>query len=212
MRAIGYRRVSTSEQVGSGAGLEAQSQAITLEAERRGWELARIYEDAGISAKNMSGRPGLQAALSGLDAGAADLLIAAKVDRLSRSVSDFSRLLERYPKQIHVLDLGVDLASPYGEMMAHVVAAMAQLERRLIGERTKSALAVKRSQGVRLGRPVGTREMSDQAVERILQLYRSGYCPTDIARKLNAEGVSTPRGGRWHPPGVSRVLSWSEAA
>ena len=81
-------------------------------------------------------------------------------------------------------------------MMASVLATFAQFERRLIGQRTKDALAVKRAQGVRLGRP---REMSPETVERIHELHRSGLTPTAIARELNRQGVPTARGGRWHP-------------
>jgi len=107
------------------------------------------------------------------------------------------------------LDLGVDTSTPSGEMMASVLATFAQFERRLIGQRTKDALAVKRSQGVVLG---GPREVPAAVIDRVQELRSSGLSVAAIARRLNAEGVDTPRGGRWHSPGVKRVLSWSEAA
>jgi DNA invertase Pin-like site-specific DNA recombinase len=91
-------------------------------------------------------------------------------------------------------------------MMANVLASFAQFERRLIGQRTKDALAVKRAQGVVLGRP---REIGTETVERIEELSRSGLTVAAIARRLNEEGVPTPRNGRWHSPGVRRVLAWS---
>ena len=104
------------------------------------------------------------------------------------------------------LDLGVDTSTPAGEMMASVLATFAQFERRLIGQRTKDALAIKRAQGVQLGRP---RTMSEETVERIRELKRLGMSASDIAHELNAEGVPTATGrGRWHPPGVARALSW----
>jgi DNA invertase Pin-like site-specific DNA recombinase len=107
------------------------------------------------------------------------------------------------------LDLGVDTSTPSGEMMASVLATSAQFERRLIGQRTKDALAVKRAQGINLGRP---RKMSEQTVERIRELRRSGMSVSDIAHELKAEGVPTATGrGRWHPPGVTRALSWVRA-
>ena len=55
---VGYIRVSTAEQADSGAGLEAQRAAIEAEAQRRGWTLLRMFEDAGASGKSMNGRPG----------------------------------------------------------------------------------------------------------------------------------------------------------
>ncbi len=103
------------------------------------------------------------------------------------------------------LDLGIDPSTPAGEMTATVVAAMAQMERRLIGQRTKDALAVKRAEGVQLGRP---REIGEETIERIQELYEAGLSVAAIARKLNEECVPTPRGGRWHSPGVKRALSW----
>jgi DNA invertase Pin-like site-specific DNA recombinase len=92
-------------------------------------------------------------------------------------------------------------------MMASVLATFAQFERRLIGQRTKDALAVKRAQGITLGRP---REIPASVVDRVRALHRDGESLAGIARRLNQEGIPMPRNGRWHPPGVSRVLSWSE--
>jgi DNA invertase Pin-like site-specific DNA recombinase len=120
-----------------------------------------------------------------------------------------SRLLERYPKRLYLLDLGIDLASPYGEMVATVVRAMAQLERRLVGERTRAALAIKRSEDVILGRP---REVDVKIVEKIETLYRCGELLAGIARTLNADGLRSPRGSRWYPSGVQRVIRYAEAA
>src|SRR4051794_28677833 len=92
-RAIGYCRVSTGEQVNSGAGLDAQRAVLTQEAARRGWELQLVVEE-GLSAKDLN-RPALRKALLRLDAGEADVLMVSKLDRLSRSVKDFGGLLER---------------------------------------------------------------------------------------------------------------------
>src|SRR5262245_36311820 len=104
------------------------------------------------------------------------------------------------------LDLGVDTSAPSGEMMASVLATFAQFERRLIGQRTKDALAVTRAQGVQLGRP---RTMEVETVERIHELRRLGMSVSDIAHELNAERIPTPTGrGRWRSPGVKRALSW----
>jgi DNA invertase Pin-like site-specific DNA recombinase len=205
---VGYVRVSTSEQADSGAGLEAQRAAISGAAQRRGWQLVHVFEDAGASGKSMNGRPGLTGALDVVERGDADALAVAKLDRLSRSLLDFAALMERARKRgwnLIALDLGVDTSTPSGEMMASVLATFAQFERRLIGQRTKDALAVKRAQGVRLGRP---REIPEATVARISDLYRAGLSVAAIARRLNEDGVSTPRGGRWHSPGVKRALGW----
>jgi DNA invertase Pin-like site-specific DNA recombinase len=92
MRVLGYVRVSTEEQGDSGAGLEAQRRAIVAECKRRGWQLVEVIEDAGFSAKDLK-RPGIQAALHALEETDANALVAAKLDRLSRSMLDFTALM-----------------------------------------------------------------------------------------------------------------------
>ena len=125
-------------------------------------------------------------------------------------MGDFSRLLERYPKRLHVLDLGIDLASPYGEMVATVVSAMARLEARLVSERTSAALAARRAAGVELGRP---RLVPAETISRIHRLRSAGLTLSAIAETLNAEQCPTPTGkGRWFPAGVRRIAAWDQAA
>jgi DNA invertase Pin-like site-specific DNA recombinase len=146
-------RVSTEEQAVSGLGLEAQERAIRAECERRGLLLVALHTDAEISAKTLD-RPALVVALADLDAGQGDTLMVAKLDRLTRSVHDATGLLLRAEAgrwYLVALDAPVDTTTPQGAAMAQVFAVFAELERRLIAERTKAALAVKRSQGVRLG-------------------------------------------------------------
>jgi DNA invertase Pin-like site-specific DNA recombinase len=89
-------------------------------------------------------------------AGEAAGIVTAKLDRLSRSVIDFAKLLAEARKRgfkIVALDLGLDLSTPQGELVANVIASVAQWERRIIGQRTAEGLAAKKAQGVKLGRP-----------------------------------------------------------
>jgi DNA invertase Pin-like site-specific DNA recombinase len=206
MQVLGYVRVSTSEQADSGAGLEVQRQAIVAECARRGWQLLEIVEDAGYSAKSLK-RPGVQSALAQLKGGEAEALVTAKLDRLSRSMADFAGLMADSQKQgwaVVCLDLGVDTSTPAGEAMANVLATFAQFERRLIGQRTKDAMAVKRSEGVRVGRP---RETPAALVERVRQEREDGATLQAIADRLNADAVPTVRGGeRWWTSAVSALL------
>lgn len=206
MRVLGYVRVSTEEQSSSGAGLEAQRRAITAECKRRGWQLIEVVEDAGFSAKDLK-RPGIQAALQVLQAGDAKALVAAKLDRLSRSMIDFTALMATAQKQgwaLVALDCAVDTTTPAGEAMANVLATFAQFERRLISQRTREALAVKRAQGVRLGRPPS---LAPATVRRIRGARRRGLSFAAIAERLNADGVPTAQGGqRWYPATVRAIL------
>jgi DNA invertase Pin-like site-specific DNA recombinase len=212
VKVVGYVRVSTSEQADSGLGLEAQRAAITDEAERRGWQLLAIHEEAGASAKTTARRPALARVLDAVEKGEADALVVAKLDRLSRSMADFTRLMERSWKKgwaLVALDLGVDTTTPAGEMIANSVANFSQFERRLIGQRTKDALAVKKAQGVPLGRP---RTMPDKIVRKIERLRAKGMSIRGIAERLNAERVPTAHGGaRWHASTVQKVLTAQRA-
>lgn len=204
VRIVGYVRVSTADQGENGVGLEAQRQIIEAEVMRRGWSLVAVYEDVA-SGKSTNGRHGLQDALEAIERGEADGLLVAKLDRLSRSLADFASLMERSRRRGWVLvavDLGVDTSTPSGELLSTVVASVAQYERRLIGQRTREALAVKRAQGVRLGRPP---VVTDATVQRIRRLRRSGRSFSAIASALNAQGVPSPLGGQWHRASARRV-------
>jgi DNA invertase Pin-like site-specific DNA recombinase len=206
MQVVGYVRVSTEEQRMSGAGLAAQRATIEAECRRRGWHLVEIIEDAGYSAKDLK-RPGVQAALEALRGGGADALVVAKLDRLSRSMLDFTAIMAKATKQswaLVALDCAVDTTTPAGEAMAHVLATFAQFERRLIGQRTREALAAKRAAGVRLGRPVS---LAPAVRRRIEADRKAGKTLAAIAAALNADGVATAQGGaQWWPATVRAVL------
>jgi DNA invertase Pin-like site-specific DNA recombinase len=206
MRVLGYVRVSTDEQSVNGAGLAAQTEAIQRECETRGWELLELVQDAGYSAKTLK-RPGIAAALEQLAAGEADALVVAKLDRLSRSMLDFTAVMATAHKQgwaLVALDCAVDTTTPAGEAMANVLATFAQFERRLIGQRTKEALAAKRAAGVRLGRPLA---IPAEVRARIARERRDGVTLAAIAEGLNVDGIPTGQGGRqWWPSSVRAAL------
>jgi DNA invertase Pin-like site-specific DNA recombinase len=206
MRVLAYVRVSTEEQSDSRAGLEAQRAAIEAECARRGWVIVEVIEDAGYSAKDLK-RPGVRAALDELARKGAAGLVVAKLDRLSRSMLDFTAVMAKAQKQgwaLVALDCAVDTTTPAGEAMAHVLATFAQFERRLIGQRTREALAVKKKQGVRLGRPTS---ISPQLARRIRSMRSRGLTLQEISDRLNRDGVPTPRGGAvWRPTSLRAVL------
>ncbi len=211
MRAIAYTRVSTEEQAASGLGLESQTSQVTAEIQRRGWTVAAVLVDDGYSAKDLE-RPAIAKALQLLTTGKADALVVAKLDRLSRSLLDFAGLMERSRTEgwsLVALDLGVDTSTPAGEMMASVMASFAQYERRLIGQRTRDALAALKARGVRLGRPVA---VPDTIRTRIGNQRSEGQTLAAITEGLNAEKVPTSQGGaKWYPSTVAAVLRSLEA-
>lgn len=204
---LAYVRVSTDEQADSGAGLAAQRTAIEAATLLRGWRLLDTYEDAGISgATAPDERPALAAALQRLADREAQGLIVAKVDRLSRSMRDFTEIMETARRQrwtLTVLDLALDTNTPMGEFVAHIIAAVAQLERRMISQRTKDALAEKRRQGVHTGR----RSTLPEAVrQRIVVEREAGATYQTIVDGLNADQIPTGQGApRWHVNVVRQV-------
>lgn len=210
--AVAYLRVSTEEQVDSGAGLDAQRAAIEAEAARRGWTITEWHVDAGVSGKSLTGRPALLDALDAVRGCRAAALVVAKLDRLSRSLLDFAGLMadaQRERWNLVALDLGIDLSTPAGEFMANVMASAAQWERRIIGQRTKDALAARKAAGVRLGRPTG---LPTEVMARILAARAEGQSFQKIADALNADAVPTSRGGAtWYPSSVHAVVVSQDA-
>lgn len=204
---VAYRRVSTDEQAHSGAGLDAQDATIAAEVQRRGWTLLETFTDAGISGKSMVNRPALSEALATLESGQAGTLVVAKLDRLSRSLLDFAALMERAQQRgwnLVALDLGIDLSTPAGEFLASVMASAAQWERRIIGQRTKDALAARRASGVRLGRPS---RVPVHVLERVASARVAGHSIRRIAADLTAEGIPTVSGrGTWSHSSVQGIL------
>ncbi len=175
----------------------------------RGWDLVEVFEDAGASGKALTGRPALTDALEAVRGGVAGALVVAKLDRLSRSLLDFAGPMEDARTgrwTLVAIDLGVDTTTPSGEMIANVMATFAQFERRLIGQRTSDALAVRKRQGVRLGRPL---LVDDVVIKRIRKGQKAKKSLRAIAEELNADAVPTVHGGkRWYASTVrSAVLS-----
>lgn len=204
MRAIGYCRVSTEEQGDSRAGLDAQEKVIRAEIAHRDWELVDILFDVA-SGKSLRRRDQLAEVLRTLREGEAEALVVAKLDRLSRSVLDFAGIMETAKVEgwsLVVLDLAVDTTTTNGELIANIMIALAQWERRLIGDRTRSALDVVRARGTRLGRPPGV----DAETRRLIRVLReTGKSYQGIADALTTEGIPTAQGGQWRASTIRKL-------
>ena len=143
-----------------------------------------------------------------IEGGQAGTLVVAKLDRLTRSLPHFADTMEQARRKgwsLVALDLGIDLSTPAGEFLASVMASAAQWERRIIGQRTKDAMAEKRRDGVWCSRP---RSVLDPAtVERILAERAAGRSFPMIASCLTDDSVPTARGGAsWYPSTVRDVV------
>lgn len=194
-KAILYVRVSTQDQADSGAGMGAQRAALEAEIARRGFVDFEWITDEACSGKDMA-RDGLQRALTELADGRADALVAAKVDRLSRSVTDYSSLIDRSRAEgwaLITLDIGIDTGTAMGSAMATIAAVFGQLERDAVKTRTRDALADKRRQGVHTGRPART----DPGIRARIEAMRQDHATyRAIADALNADHVPVTRTGK----------------
>lgn len=214
---VTYLRVSTDGQGRSGLGLEAQREALARFAAAEGLDLASefVEVETGKGADALERRPLLRQALD--EARRLKCAIAvAKLDRLSRDVHFISGLMaQRVP--FVVAELGPDV-DPF---VLHLYAALAEKERAMISRRTKDALRAAKARGVVLGNPrLSEAREAARASQRaakarheanvrpiIDEIKRSGAVTLRaIADALNARGVQTTRGGRWHAGSVARVL------
>jgi DNA invertase Pin-like site-specific DNA recombinase len=142
-----------------------------------------------------------------LERGQASALVVAKLDRLPRSMLDFSKLMAKATQEPWVLvalDVALDTSTPSGEATANMLATFSQFERRLISQRTKEALAVKKASGVRLGRPP---TMPQSVVHRIQRRRARGDSLCKIADDVKEAGVLTAQdGAKWYAAAVRHVL------
>jgi len=227
MKAIGYTRCSTNEQADSGLGLEAQAERIKAYCTMRGSELLELITDAGVSGgKPLASRDGGQRLLTAIRERKADGVVMLKLDRMFRNAGDCLTTVERWEKSgvaLHVVDLGgnaIDTTSAAGRFMLVVLAGAAEMERNLTRERTRSAMAVKRGNGQRIGTiPYGydlaadgatlVPNESEQAVITEIRAWRAaGWTLERIADELTARAVpaKTGKSERWTHQAVARIV------
>jgi DNA invertase Pin-like site-specific DNA recombinase len=205
-----------------GVSLDAQQAKAKAYAELYDLDVVETIIDAGVSAKTLA-RPGLERALGLLKTGKADALLVVKLDRLTRSVADLGRLVERYfaPGKAALLSVGeqIDTRSAGGRLVLNVLGAVSQWEREAVGERTSAALQHKAAQGEYIGgdAPYGFRVADDgqhlephppeQAlVKEARRLHKSGLSLRAVARELGARGFRTRTGRAFAPVQVQRMV------
>jgi DNA invertase Pin-like site-specific DNA recombinase len=137
----------------------------------------------------------------------------AKLDRLARNVRVALEIDEDYASRhgwgIVFGDVDIDTSTAVGKMQVPMFASVARFERDRISERTREALAIKRAQGVRLGRPP---TLPPEIVARIVAERDAGSSLRTIAHGLTRDGIPTAQGGRaWHASTIRKVLASQQA-
>jgi len=192
---IAYYRVSTKKQQASGLGLEAQKDAVYRYAQQNGLEVVGVYQETE-SGKNHENRPELRLALEQCELTGAKLVIA-KLDRLSRNVAFLANLME---SRVQFVACDNPQAN---ELTIHILAAVAQEERRAISQRTKAALAAAKARGVQLGNPRlekarAAREIgSETKAANIVRQQKAHNRAVKIMHaitKINSKGVKSLQG------------------
>jgi DNA invertase Pin-like site-specific DNA recombinase len=208
-RAALYVRVSTTNRAARNQAVfeqnpEVQEAPLRAMAEQRGWPVVRVYSDRMSGASES--RPGLTALMQDARRGAFDVVVVLRFDRFARSVKQLVLALEEF----RTLSIGfvsqqeaLDTSTPMGEAMFAIIAAMAQLERRVIQERVIAGIEHARSRGTKSGAAIGRpRAVFDRA--RVIDLRAAGRSWRQIATMLS---TSTRTVRRVYEQGVAKPSS-----
>lgn len=225
LRLVAYIRVSTHTQVADGYGLDAQRAELTAWAKRHDHRIVQWCSDEAVSGSTDAlDREGLSCAIEAIENDTADGLIVARLDRLARALTVQEAVLAHVWKRdgrVFAADHGEvlpdDPDDPMRTAMRQMMGVFAQLDRALTVKKLRDGRAAKAALGGYAGGAPGFGTVAvdghlvpdsteTAAVERMMEMREAGASYAAIADALNADGVPTKRGGRWHPSTVQRVL------
>ncbi|MCK5019838.1 MAG: recombinase family protein, partial [Candidatus Peribacteraceae bacterium] len=222
-KVIGYVRVSTEEQKKKGLSIDHQKEKIKLYAALNDLKLVDTIVDAGVSAKNLNGRPGIKRIIQLARKKEIDGVVVYKLDRLFRSSKDAHNTCHMFKKQgvaFHSVTEQIDTESPLGQFFFSIMSACAELERNLVSQRTSDVLKSRREAGkVYNHAPYGFNKDGEdlklnkeemKVVQRIYNLHLSGESYAAIAIILNDEKIPTKKDKEWHRSTVSNVINNEE--
>lgn len=185
-RAAFYLRVSTD-----GQSVENQRRELQAVAERAGWQIVEVYEDAGISgAKGRDQRPGFDKLLKDAARRRFDVIGVWSVDRLGRSLRDLIGFLDEVHEvgvDLYLHQQGIDTTTAAGKLLFQLLGVFAEFERAMIRERVHAGLSRARAQGKRLGRPT----IDADTAAAIVAALRAGGAGLHKIAKAHGVGVST---------------------
>lgn len=221
MRVAIYIRVSTLDQAKEGYSLAAQSKTLETWALEHGYEVVCVYEDAGISGKDIEHRPAMVQMLSDADSGQFELILVWALSRLTRSVADLYKTWERIAR--HNVDIRsytepFDTSTVIGRAMMGILGVFAQMERELTAERVKAAMAERASQGKRtcnevmgydLDGPDSLRinEVEAETIRYIFDRYLEYHSLSAVAELCELRGYRGKRGKPIRADGIRKALS-----
>ena len=214
-----YIRVSTEDQAREGFSLGEQKEKLLQLCKFKEYEVYKVYEDAGISAKDMEHRPAFQEMLEDMKNGKINYIVAYKLDRVTRSVRDLEELiskLEKYHTYLVCDRDDVNTSTANGRFFIRMLTVLSQLEIEIVSERTKFGMkgAIK-SGHLPSGIPFGYKkdgnkktvidETTKDIVIRIFNMYLEGKSYGQIAKILNDEKVLAPR--NWRDITIQKIIN-----
>ena len=185
-----------------------------------GWVcLPQHYDDGGFSGGNMN-RPALQQLREDIEAGKVDMIIVYKLDRLTRSLMDFSDLQEFFDAHnvsFVSVTQEINTSTSAGRMMLNILMTFAQYEREIIGERIRDKVAASKKRGIFMGgnipfgydlrdRRLYINAEQAKTVKWIFRRFQETGSPRQIAAELNAKGIVDRRGRIWNAPHIARMI------
>jgi site-specific DNA recombinase len=218
---VGYVRVSTSGQAQDGFSLEMQEAKIRAYCQFNDLELSEVIVDAGISGKNMTGRPGAQKLISLIESRKIGAVVVYKLDRLGRSTTDLlelATLIQKKNVTLHSISERLDSSTALGRFFFTLTGALAEMERGLISERTIAGMTQKRQEGGRVSRfaPFGYRfdlkgnlesdPNEQKAISRVKYLHSKSYSLESIAKRLESEGYRSRKNTRIGRQQIWKIL------
>ncbi len=211
-----YPRVSTEDQFRNGHSLDEQKERMLKLCDYKNYEVYKMYEDAGISAKNMN-RPAFQEMIQDIKDGKINKIIVYKLDRLTRSIKDLEEIctfLEENNCSLESMCEDINTSTANGKFFIRMLTILAQLEIERTSERTKFGMVGAVKKGHFVGRPpIGydkvdkklvINDIESEVIRRIFDLYIKGVAANAITKILNEEKALNRK---WIPTLVDRILS-----
>ena len=216
-----YIRVSTEDQAREGFSLGEQQEKLEALCKYKGFEIYKIYKDAGISAKDMEHRPEFQAMLKDMRDGKINYIVAYKLDRVTRSVRDLEELITELEKNNCYLICDrddVNTSTANGRFFVRMLTVLSQLEIEIVSERTKFGM----TGAIKAGHipshcPIGYKRADDKrmvvdettkdVVIRIYNMYLEGKSYQEISNTFNSEKVLFPQKKKWRDVDIERIIN-----
>ena len=213
-----YIRVSTEDQAREGFSLGEQKEKLLQLCKFKEYEVFKVYEDAGISAKDMKHRPAFQEMLSDMKKGKINYIVAYKLDRVTRSVRDLEELisqLEKYNTYLVCDRDDVNTSTANGRFFVRMLTVLSQLEIEIVSERTKFGLNGAIKSGHLPGIvPLGYKkdnnkktvidETTKDIVIRVFNMYLEGKSYQQIANIFKEEQILYPK--KWRDSNIQKIL------